>query len=97
MKTVEFNNLEYELVKEYKDGFDKDDFLEAIRETDYFNDYDYIFGDYSYGKLRLKGFYESNNKKVKNINNIKDLDNYIKTYCSYECRFFLLKRPKKQK
>jgi uncharacterized protein YutD len=57
MKTVEYNNLDYELVKEYKDGFDSTDFNEAIRETDYFNDFDYIFGDYSYGKLRLKGFY----------------------------------------
>ena len=31
-----------------------------------FVDFDYIFGDYSYSKLRLKGFYESNNKKAKN-------------------------------
>ena len=97
MKTVKYNNLDYELVKEYKDGFDVDEFNEAIRETDYFNEFDYIFGDYSYGKLRLKGFYDSKNKKAKKINDIKDLDNYIKTFCSYECKYFLLKRPKNEK
>ena len=49
--------------------------------TDYFQDYDYILGDYSYGKIRLKGFYDSSNKKVKKLNDIKYLERYIKEYC----------------
>ncbi len=94
MKIIKYKDKEYELVKNYKDGFNQEDFDNLVKETDYFDEYDYIFGDYSYSKLRLKGFYESNNKKVKDINDIKILDKYIKDYCSYECRYFLLKKNK---
>ena len=62
--------------------------------TDYFDGYDYIFGDWSYGKLRLKGFMEE--KKSNKINNIKFIDDYIKKYCSYECKYFLLKKVNKE-
>ena len=74
MKIYEFNN-KYELEKNYKDGFD----YEATKEiwTEYFDDYDYILGDWSYGKLRLKGFCDKKNKNFKPINDIKTVDNYI--------------------
>lgn len=62
--------------------------------TDYFQDYDYVLGDYSYGKIRLKGFYDSNNKKVKKLNDIKYLDNYIEEYCSKGAKTFLIKKEK---
>lgn len=89
---VTLENNEYELVKDYKEAFH----LEEVQEkyTDYFKDYDYIFGDYSYEKLRLKGFYDSKNKNKKQINDIKGLDSYIENYCAYECRYFLLKKVK---
>ena len=51
-------------------------------------------GDIAYNKLRLKGFYESNNKKVKDINNYKNLDNYLKEYCAVDCRYYILKKIK---
>jgi len=92
MKKIELNGNIYVVEKNYKDAFNHDE-VEALF-TDYFTDYDYIFGDYSYSKLRLKGFYESNNKKVKKINNISILDEYIKLYCSYECKYFLLSKEK---
>lgn len=83
----------YILEREYKNGFNKEDFLK--RYTDYFDDYDYIFGDYSYDVLRLKGFNDGSNKNVKDVNNIKLIDSYISDYCSHECRWFLLKKIKK--
>ncbi len=43
-------------------------------------------------KIRLKGFYNSNNKKVNNINDIKYLEEYIKDYCSFGAKVFLLKK-----
>lgn len=91
MKIYEFNN-KYELEKNYKDGFD----YEATKEilTEYFDDYDYILGDWSYGKLRLKGFCDKKNKNFKPINDIKTVDNYIKKHCAYECRYFILKKIK---
>ncbi len=60
--------------------------------TDYFQDYDYVLGDYSYGKIRLKGFYESNNKKAKRVNDFKYFDDYIREYCSFGAKIFLLKK-----
>lgn len=87
---VEFENKKYKVIKNYRDGFDSEKFLERV--TDYFSEYDYIFGDWAYGKLRLKGFYKSDSKNVKELNDIKYLDNYIKDNCAFDCRYFLLER-----
>ena len=92
MKNIEINGKKYELVRNDNDCFDKDVVLDKI--TDYFDDYDYIFGDYAYEKVRLKGFYDKTNKKVKKINNIEYLDEYIKNYCSYGAKTCLLKKVK---
>lgn len=89
-KRIEVNNNIYEVIKEYKNGFNESEFLEKY--TDYFENYDYIFGDYSYDKLRLKGYNDKNNKGFNKINDIDILDDYINNYCSYECRYFLLKK-----
>ena len=90
MKRFKFNDSEYELIKEYKNGFENEAVSEKI--TDYFDEYDYIFGDWSYGKLRLKGFCEKNNKNYNEINDISKVDDYIKQHCAYECKYFLLKK-----
>ena len=90
MKKITVNNHSYEVVKDYKDAFNMEELVEKF--TDYFDEYDYVLGDYAYSKLRLKGFYDSNNKKVSKINDIKELDNYIKDYCAYDCGYFLLKK-----
>ena len=90
MKKYNFNEIEYELIENYKDGFDKET-VESLA-TDYFNNYDYIVGDWSYGKLRLKGFCDKENKINNKINNINKLEKYIKENCAYECRYFVLKK-----
>ncbi len=87
---IEVNNTKYELIKNHKEAFDKEEFLSKC--TDYFYDYDYIVGDIAYGKLRLKGFYDEKSKKVKKINNFKDVDNYLKNYCAADCKYFILKK-----
>lgn len=87
---IEVNNKKYELIKNYKDAFDKEEFLSKC--TDYFYDYDYIVGDIAYGKLRLKGFYDEKSKKVKKINNYKNLDKYLKDYCASDCKYFVVKK-----
>ena len=89
-KKVTLNDIEYEVVKDYRDGYDEEAVME--RATDYFNEYDYIFGDWAYGKLRLKGFYNKDNKNVKDINNIDKLDEYIEKNCAYGCKYFLLEK-----
>ena len=90
MKNIELNNIKYTLEKNYKDAFVYEE-VESLC-TEYFVDFDYIFGDYSYSRLRLKGFYDSKSKKAKEINNINCLDDYISNYCSYDCKYFLLRK-----
>lgn len=90
MKKIKINEHEYEVVENYKDAIE----IEVIKElcTDYFDIYDYILGDWSYGKLRLKGFCDKKNKNKKTINDYSGIQEYIKKYCSYECRYFIIKR-----
>ena len=92
MKKIEINGVEYEIVRNDDGCIDKDLLAEKI--TDYFDPFDYILGDFAYEKVRLKGFYDSKNKKVKEINNIEKMDDYIKDYCSFGSKIFLLKKIK---
>ena len=92
MKTIEVENNKYELIKDYKNGFELEEFINHY--TDFFEDYDYIVGDIAYSKLRLKGFYDSKNKKVKKINDYKNLDKYLNEDCAVECKYFILKKIK---
>lgn len=95
MKKIEINGNEYEVIVNYKNGFDEEEF--NVCYTDFFDDYDFIVGDIAYNKLRLKGFYSSDNKKVKRINNYDYLDDYIKEYCAVDCKYYVLKRVKSDK
>ena len=90
MKKVKVNDIDYEVIKEYKNGFDREEFLKYY--TDYFEPYDYILGDWSYGKLRLKGFCDKKNKIYKKINDYMNVDEYIQKHCAYECQYFIVKK-----
>ena len=46
MKKVTINNKEYEIITNYKDAFNEEEFMNKC--TDYFYDYDYIVGDIAY-------------------------------------------------
>ena len=90
MKTVTINNIEYEIIEDYKNGYDK----EAVEEklTEYFEPFDYIVGDWAYGKLRLKGFCEKTNSIYRELNDIDAKDTYLKNECAYECKYFVMKK-----
>lgn len=92
---IEVNDIKYKLIEDYKEAFDKEAFKEKY--TEYFEPYDYIIGDWSYGKLRLKGFCNKLNKICNKINDIKFKDDYIKKNCSYECKYFVLEKQKNDK
>lgn len=89
-KYIKVENIEYEIIKNNKDGFNETDFIN--RYTDYFTNYDYVVGDYAYGKLRLKGFYDDSNKKASKINKISLLDKYINENCAYGCKYYVAKK-----
>lgn len=88
---IELLEHQYQLIRD-DNCFQIEDIQEKI--TDYFEPYDYICGDYAYNKLRLKGFYEKDNKKATLINSIEKLDEYIENYCAYGAKIFLLKKVK---
>ena len=90
MKIIEVENNKYEIITDYKNGYDKEEFISKC--TDYFYDFDYVVGDWAYDKLRLKGFYEDNNKKAKEFNKIGNLDKYLKENCAYDCKYFVAKK-----
>ena len=90
MKIIEVENNKYEIIKDYKNGFDEEDFISHY--TDYFEDYDYVVGDIAYSKLRLKGFYNPNNKKANKINNYKNIDNYLQKNCAVDCKHFIIRK-----
>lgn len=92
MRKVKLDNQEWELIEEYKNGYDE----EVLKEkyTDYFEPYDYIIGDWSYGKVRLKGFCNKINKLCNRNNDIKFKDDYLNNLCSYECKYFILQKVK---
>lgn len=85
-----FNDIKYVVEKDNFNIFNYDDLNEMI--TPYFNDFDYIFGDVAYNKIRLKGLCNKKNKNYKDYNAIENLDSYITNYCAYGCKWFLLKK-----
>ncbi len=88
MEKIELLNQVYTLFRNFNDGF----ILEEVEKiiTDYFLDFDYILGDWSYGKLRLKGFNSRRNPNFKEINDIDKVDDYLNNYCAYGCKYFIL-------
>ncbi|MBQ1812499.1 MAG: YutD family protein [Bacilli bacterium] len=90
MKDIILNNIKYKLITNIRDGYDSDEV--KSKATDYFMPFDYIVGDWAYGKLRLKGFYDKNNKSCKSINDIENLEKYIKENCAFNCKYFVLKK-----
>ena len=91
---VTINDITYEIVEDNKEGYDEEVVKEKL--TDYFEPFDYILGDWAYGKLRLKGFNDKKNKNYKEINDYKNIKKYIKENCAYGCRYFILKKIEKK-
>lgn len=83
------DNKKYEIIKNYKDALNQEDLEGKI--TEYYQSFDYILGDYAYGKVRLKGFNNKDNKNFKPINDYSKIDEYIKNYCAFDCKYFVLK------
>ena len=75
---VEVRGKKYKVIKDYGETVSTIDFGEIV--TDYYDNFDYIVGDWAYGKVRLKGFY-----------NVED---YINNSCAYGCKHFILEKIK---
>lgn len=87
---VLINNKKYNVIKDYGDTINSINLEDIV--TEYFDNFDYIVGDWAYNKVRLKGFYNSKSDKVKEFNNIDNVDEYINNNCAYGCKYFILEK-----
>lgn len=85
---VMINGREYEIIANVKDALD----IEMLKEKydPYLDQYDYLVGDVSSEHLRLKGFYDENDRVAidKKANAIVD---YLEEYCNPGSAYFILR------
>ena len=89
---IVIKDKKYKVIKDFGDTVTSSNLEEIV--TEYYDNFDYIVGDWAYGKLRLKGFYNKDNKLVKNYNNIDNVSDYIENNCAYGCKHFILEKIK---
>lgn len=89
---IKVRNNKYNVIKDYGDTISTIDLEEYI--TDYYDNFDYIVGDWAYGKVRLKGFYNHGHKFVKSFNDYDKVEDYINNKCAYGCKHFILEKVK---
>lgn len=92
--TIRLSKIDYKLIENYKEAFDLE--LMAKRYSDYLLKYDYIVGDISYQKLRLRGFFDDKRKGVPIDMKISNLEDYLVEYCSFGSAYFVLERVEKK-
>lgn len=81
---------QYKLVVDYREGFDPQKLGERYSEV--LARYDYIVGDWGYEQLRLKGFFDKDNRKALPVQRIDMLEDYLYEYCNFGCAYFVIQR-----
>lgn len=89
MIETQFGN--FELIKNYREGFDIALFNEKYVPVA-FDRYTFIVGDISAGIMRLKGFAND----PKSPNSFKKIPDYLNESCNMNTAYFILKRMKKK-
>ena len=92
-RVICINNVCYEVIEEIREGFNED--AVKARYSDILSKYDYIVGDWGYGQLRLKGFFEDQNQKATFDTKISTITEYLYEYCNFGCAYFVMKKVKK--
>lgn len=89
----QINHLTYEILENYREGFNEEAF--RGRYSEILNKYDYIVGDWGYNQLRLRGFFDDQNQKATYDTKISTLKEYLYEYCNFGCAYFVLRKVKK--
>ena len=79
----------------HRDGFEADKLGERFSEI--LARYDYIVGDWGYEQLRLKGFYDNDNKRAFPEQKIETLEDYLYEFCNFGCRYFVIEKMNKKR
>ncbi len=87
---ITVGNKSYELIHEYKDGWNQDSF--RARYSEVLERYDYIVGDWGYNQLRLRGFFRDNHPKASKDALIGTVQDYLNEYCNFGCAYFVLQK-----
>lgn len=82
------NGHPYEVIKNYHDGFDADQF--AIHFSSILCKYDYIVGDWGFDSLRLRGFYDKNNPDYEEERSFDTIEDYLFEDCNFGCAYFVV-------
>lgn len=90
---ITVNNIGYEIIHDHRNAFNEEAFLGRYSEI--LSRYDYIVGDWGYGQLRLKGFFDDQNQKASFDTKISTVSEYLLEYCNFGCAYFILKKMKK--
>ncbi len=90
---ITIQNIHYQVIEDYREGFKEEAFRE--RYSDILSKYDYIVGDWGYGQLRLRGFFDDQNPKATFDNKISTLKEYLYEYCNFGCAYFVVKKVEK--
>ncbi|WP_110928596.1 YutD family protein [Bacillus massiliglaciei] len=90
---ISINNLSYEIIEDYREGFNEEAF--KTRHSEILTKYDYIVGDWGYGQLRLRGFFDDQNPKATFDTKISTLSEYLYEYCNFGCPYFVAKKIRK--
>ncbi|MGB3102153.1 Uncharacterized protein YutD [Psychrobacillus psychrotolerans] len=80
----------YEIIEDYREAFKEEAFLDRYSEI--LTKYDYIMGDWGYGQLRLKGFFEDRSHKATFDTKIGTMKDYLYEYCNFGCAYFVVKK-----
>lgn len=92
---IVLENTKYEVIRDFREGYQEEKLAERYSEV--LSKYDYILGDWGYGQLRLKGFFEDRNPKATYETKISTVEDYIYEYCNFGCAHFILKKVKNSK
>ncbi|RAP77049.1 YutD-like domain-containing protein [Paenibacillus montanisoli] len=87
---IHISGKTYELIHENRNGWNFEAFRERFSEV--LERYDYVFGDWGYNQLRLKGFFRDNHPKVTRDTAFSSMTDYINEYCNFGCAYFVLER-----
>ncbi|WP_225048150.1 YutD family protein [Lacticaseibacillus kribbianus] len=87
---VTIDGRRYAIALDHTSAFDREKF--AARYTDILDKYDYIVGDWGYDQLRLRGFYNDDNRRANKDQLIHNLQDYLLEYCNFGCAYFVLSR-----
>ena len=84
------DGYQYDIIENVREGFKEEDFF--ARYTEILARYDYIVGDWGYGQLRLKGFFDDKNQKATFDTKFSTFEDYLYEYCNFGCAYFILKK-----